>query len=227
MSIIPFVLNKNNGSEFTIVPEEQKRACTNCDNSKHLVMRQMDIESLERSSCNISYDLHVGDSYVEQAKRDKMKSLKDGDSFLIKPRHAVIIYTQEQVEFPPNLFGIILPKVSLLQYGISNTCSKIDPGYSGKLLVTLFNLGTKTLQIKKGDAVCSLALLSISKEYNVIPYSKTEKSLSDTKNSYEEPQKKLYAIRDWVNQNPGVVAIFIAIFSSVIITIIKCLFKLP
>ena len=49
------------------------------------------------------------------------------------------------------MFGYIVPKVSLLQDGVSNTLSKVDPGYHAPLVVTVFNLGQKEIELHQGD----------------------------------------------------------------------------
>jgi hypothetical protein len=71
-----------------------------------------------------------------------------------------------------------VPKVRLLQKGISNTSSKIDPGYDGLLLVTLFNLGKKPVTLKRGEKFCSLYVIEVGK--GVIPYDKPEQKQPTT-----------------------------------------------
>ena len=84
------------------------------------------------------------------------------------PGGAVIVQTEESIQLPKNRFACIMPKVSLLQKGLSNTMSKVDPGYQGHLLVTLFNLGKQTETIKRGDSFCSLCVFTV--EGIAIPY---------------------------------------------------------
>ena len=59
---------------------------------------------------------------------------------------------------PAGLFGYIVPRVLWLQQGVSNTLSKVDSGYNGKLLVTLFNLGKNTVPIDRKEGFCSLVV---------------------------------------------------------------------
>jgi hypothetical protein len=56
------------------------------------------------------------------------------------------------------LFGYIVPRVKWLQQGVSNTLSKVDSGYNGRLLVTLFNLGQNTVPIDRKEGFCSLVV---------------------------------------------------------------------
>lgn len=74
----------------------------------------------KQGDCNVSYDLRVGTRFRDY--RDKEPRTLQRDGFIkIPPQTALIIRTEEEVQFPPSLFGIILPKVSLLHRGIANT----------------------------------------------------------------------------------------------------------
>ncbi len=125
----------------------------------------------DNDSGNASYDLRIGDSY-QLDKHEKPLSLKDTDEFILDPNSSVSIQTMESVSFPETRFGHIVPKVKLLRKGISNTSSKIDPGYSGYLIVTLFNLGKTSVLLRRKDPFCSLYVVEVGK--GVIPYSKPE-----------------------------------------------------
>src|SRR5665213_337171 len=100
--------------------------------------------------CNASYDLRVGTMYRDH-RNDSSQVLQDGESIELLPGNAVIIQTEELVGFPKKLFGHILPRVSLLQKGIANTPSKVDPGYDGHLLITAFNHGKRTETLTRGE----------------------------------------------------------------------------
>ena len=109
---------------------------------------------------NASDDLRIGREYKNHRDQQKEELLAEGKITLL-PGNAVIIETEETVCLPRSLFGYIVPKVSLLQKGISNTVSKVDPGYDGPLVVTLFNLGRKTVVLGRGDKFCSLVIHSV------------------------------------------------------------------
>jgi len=113
--------------------------------------------SIHNEECNTSYDLRVGSLYRDH-RDNEGRTLSEGQSIELLPGQAVIIETEEEVQFPRGIFGHILPKVSLLQKGIANTPSKVDPGYSGHLLITAFNHGKQNGTPKAARAI----LLSIS-----------------------------------------------------------------
>jgi deoxycytidine triphosphate deaminase len=126
------------------------------------------------TGCNASYDLRVGDKYKDH-RNLTVQALNEGEHIELFPGNAVIIQTEEEVRFPLGLFGQILPRVSLLERGIANTPSKIDPGYPGHLLITTFNHGKRTEKLQRGQRFCSLHLLTV--EDGVRPYNRAGKQI--------------------------------------------------
>jgi dCTP deaminase len=145
------------------------------------------------TGCNVSYDLRVGDKYKDH-RNDIIHALKGEDYIELRPGNAVIIETKEDVRFPRGLFGQILPRVSLLARGIANTPSKIDPGYSGHLLITTFNHGKRTQKLQRGERFCSLHLLTVGE--GIRPFHGSAKQL--------EGLSRFGALRrsgDWLEEN--------------------------
>jgi len=166
MTVVPFVVD---GPSKTIVEtREEFEAEGGLDGSviliKNLDRNQVDTSQIiERKSSNASYDLRVGGEYRDH--RDLGKTdLPDNGTLYLPPGAAIIIETYEEVQFPRSRFGHIVPKVKLLMEGVSNTSSKIDPGFDGRLLITVFNLGTKRISLKKGQEFCTLYILNVQKE---------------------------------------------------------------
>jgi hypothetical protein len=89
--------------------------------------------------------------------------LNDGGVISLLPGMAIVVETEEEVDFPKSLFGLIVPKVSLLHEGVSNTTSKIDPGYHGHLYITIFNLGKRPIPLRKGQKICTLLLFRVDR----------------------------------------------------------------
>jgi len=124
---------------------------------------------------NTSYDLRVGGVYRDHRKGASGRNLTAGQTIKLRPGTAVIIQTEEWVEFPTTMMGQILPKVSLLEKGIANTPTKIDPGYKGYLVVTAFNHGRNVVELEPQQKFCSLYVLSVAQ--GVVPYDKPGKFL--------------------------------------------------
>lgn len=178
MSIIPFILGK------TICTDQSEYAPT-----KDLVLIQgMETKQLAEKhgvehGSNISYDLRVGDVYFSHLTRERIHIAEPKNEIEIKSNSSVIIQTEESVSFPACRFGQILPKVKLLQEGLSNTTSKIDPGYNGHLVVSVFNLSKSSVFLKKGDPFCALILNDIKLD-GVKSYNKPQKSVGEAKISF-------------------------------------------
>jgi len=93
---------------------------------------------------------------------------------------------------PAGLFGYIVPRVRWLQQGVSNTLSKVDSGYNGRLLVTLFNLGQNTVPIAGKAGFCSLVVHDVGEGVRL--YEGTPKTIAGP--PANEPQWT--RIRNWI-----------------------------
>lgn len=69
---------------------------------------------------NLCYDLRVGESYRDHRRKETL-SLPEGGKITLQPGTAIIIRSEESVYMPQSMFGYIVPKVSMLKKGLSNT----------------------------------------------------------------------------------------------------------
>ena len=211
MSVIPFILN---GSNRTIVESRKEYEDAGGLDGDVIFIQNLDRDQIldTNSSSNASYDLRVGDEYRDHRESGKT-DLLDNSKICLQPGSAVIIETDESVQFPKSRFGHIVPKVSLLQDGLSNTSSKIDPGYEGKLLITVFNLGKRTIYLKKRQKFCTLYVLDIKD--GVIPYKKgTQRIVGNSRVGF------LGGIRDFIETNQTFLTGLLLIV-SIITTVIQ------
>ncbi|MBW4440916.1 MAG: hypothetical protein KME10_06720 [Plectolyngbya sp. WJT66-NPBG17] len=208
MSVIPFVLN---GDDRTIVENRQEYSDEGGLDGTVIFIQNLDIAQIcDTQSSNASYDLRIGDEYRDHRERGKT-DLREDDQISLQPGAAVIIETAESVQFPKTRFGHIVPKVSLLQDGLSNTSSKVDPGYEGRLLITVFNLGKRTVTLKKGQKFCTLYVLGI--EGKAVPYSKSGQRI------FGSPKKDPFSkAKDFIEVNQTYFTIVLTIF-TIILTI--------
>lgn len=151
MSVIPLILDE------TVVDDQNDFN----PEGRAVLIQNIQVQQLGAGeTSNVSYDLRVGAQCRNLRDRDP-KQLGFEGTIILKPRSAVIIQTEENVHLPRGIFGIIAPKVSLLQQGLSTTFSKVDPGYNGHLLITLFNLGPIARTLNKGDGFCAFTALTV------------------------------------------------------------------
>ena len=197
MSIVPFITD--NGQTVVVKQED-----FSLDRDALLILN-MDSAQLTGKSSNVSYDLRVGQEYRDHRNPGK-QDLKKGDEIVLYPGTAVIIRTEECIHLPKKLFALVVPKVGLLQEGLSNTMSKVDPGYDGHLLVTLFNLGKTTVRLKRFAPFCSLCVLRVDSGATL--YDKPGKSIAGQTERpwWQRP-------RDWAERNgPSLTAILILLY---------------
>jgi len=160
MAVIPLIAE---GPAKTVVDTEAAFAEAHGREGGVIFIRPLDRTQLsdpESLDSNVTYDLRVGPKY-RNPRETKETPLPEDSIIKIAPGASVIVETEENLELPRKMFGIIIPKVKLLQMGLSNTSSKVDPGYGGPLQVTVFNLGKKTSELKRLQKFCALCILQV------------------------------------------------------------------
>jgi deoxycytidine triphosphate deaminase len=203
MSVVPFIINSANKTITTSRTEYEQAG--GLKGGLIFIQNFDESQVTNTDSSNATYDLRVGAEYKDHRDSNKFE-LSDDSLIYLQPGSAVIIETLENVQLPESRFGHIVPKVSLLQSGLSNTSSKIDPGYSGNLSITVFNLGKRTVTLKKKQQFCTLYILDI--QAGVIPYSKPPKKILGT------PRKSnLDKFRDFIEANQTFLTVLLLILT--------------
>ncbi|MCH9020868.1 MAG: hypothetical protein IIA73_10955 [Proteobacteria bacterium] len=158
---------KRDGNAILIMPLDKKQ----------LSPDSKDRNSVYRNDCNSCYDLRVGPLYFDHrnAEDDGGRELGERGAINILPGMAVIIQTEEEVRFPKTAFGQIVPRIYWLQKGLSNTPSKVDPGYEGHLLITVFNHGKRSVPLKRRERFCSFYAMTVGEQ--IRPYEGKEKKI--------------------------------------------------
>lgn len=169
MPVIPLIVGR------TVVTTEREFDSAGGRNGNALLIRNFDSKQLGQTAPNLSYDLRVGAEYKDH--RDGWKrDIPEGEPIDLLPGGALIIETEESLHLPKGMFAYIVPRVEWLQKGVSNTSSKVDPGYNGRLLITLFNLGQKKQTVNRADRFCSLVIHDVGP--NAVLYDKDAKKIS-------------------------------------------------
>ncbi|HLM58830.1 MAG TPA: hypothetical protein VK422_22190 [Pyrinomonadaceae bacterium] len=207
MSVIPFITE---GANVTVVASKEEFHKVGGLDGGAILIGNLDRQQIESAAGNASYDLRVGSEYRDHRDSGK-RELPDDGRITLHPGSAVIIETAEYVYFPRTRFGHIVPRVSLLQKGLSNTSSKVDPGYQGKLLITVFNLGKKDIVLQRGQQFCTLYVLDIGEGVRV--YEQEPKKIVG-----EARTGRLRALRDYIETNQAYFTI-ISLIASIILVI--------
>ncbi|KKQ67808.1 MAG: Deoxycytidine triphosphate deaminase [Parcubacteria group bacterium GW2011_GWA2_38_27] len=134
-----------------------------------------------------SLDLHLGNSFkIFKISRysfidlrngtniDEMMEeiiIKDGASFVIQPHDFVVAITKEEITLPPTMMGRLDGRSSLARLGlvIHVTAARFDPGWKGKAVMELGNIGTVPIILYSGMRICAMTFESLS-SLSRVPY---------------------------------------------------------
>jgi dCTP deaminase len=198
MSVIPLI---KDGEHRTVVTSKDEFTRTGGFHGSALLIGNIDEAQLhpdDRES-HLSYDLRVGTEYKDHRDREKLGLPPEGKITLL-PGVAVILLTEETISLPKSMFAYIIPRVSILQKGISNIVSKVDPGYDGHLVITVFNLGKKTVTLTRREPFCCLVVHKVLEGGSL--YDKPAQLISG------EPKKRpVHRALDWIQAHAGALAI--------------------
>ena len=197
MSVIPLIIE---GSKRTVVEKKEDFQV----DGRAVRIRNLDLAQFtNRNTSNVSYDFRIGNKYRSHLENTPREIPAEG-TITLHPGSALIIETAEHVHLPRTMFGIIAPRVSLLQQGLSTTFSKVDPGYDGPLLITLFNLGQTTRVLKKGEGFCAFSVIDVGEGAEL--YERAAKQLTA-----RVDQRFADRVREWLEANHVLVMILLII----------------
>ena len=88
---------------------------------------------------------------------------------IIRPHSSETISTGVHVQLPSGTAGILMSKSGLnVRYNITST-GLIDEGYTGEILVKLYNHGDRYFDVHKGDKISQLVITPVLyEEVNVV-----------------------------------------------------------
>lgn len=98
-------------------------------------------------------------------------TLKKGEKFIMQPGDFVLAVTLEHVKIASHLMGRLEGRSSLGRLGIvvHSTASTFDPGWDGKPVLELGNLGRMAVALTPGMRICSFSFEQLSSPAE-IPY---------------------------------------------------------
>ncbi len=143
--------------------------------------------STQLGSCSI--DLRLGNTfrvfdhskhpYIDPLQKDysneitKLVTVKKGEHFIMQPGDFVLAVTLEKVTIPIDLMGRLEGRSSLGRLGlvVHSTASIFDPGWDGKPVLELGNLGIMAISLTPGMRICSFTFEELSSPART-PYNK-------------------------------------------------------
>lgn len=104
--------------------------------------------------------------------------IPDGDAFILHPGDFAISVTHESVTLAPDIVGWLDGRSSLARVGlmVHATAHRIDPGWSGKIVLEFYNAGRLPLALRPKMCIGALNFERLSSEcitpYNARPNAK-------------------------------------------------------
>ena len=111
---------------------------------------------------NMRVQLDAGAYMPERAHAaDAGLDLRAREDKLVPPNGSATFDTGVHVELPPGTVGLLKSKSGLNVRHDLTSDGVIDVGYTGSIVVKLYNHGEKPYQVKRGDKISQLVVLPI------------------------------------------------------------------
>lgn len=104
----------------------------------------------ERCYKPASYDLRIGDDYIDPTDGEQNASLRplQGKPIIIPPFGAIIVSTHEVVKIPGNVIGKFNLRIKMALRGIFvQMGTQVEPHYHGKLFAVLYNITSEPIEL--------------------------------------------------------------------------------
>ncbi|MDP2671133.1 MAG: dCTP deaminase [bacterium] len=148
---------------------------------------------LEEQLGSCSIDLHLGNTfkifnhskypYIDprnpSISKELMKeiSVPGSEAFIMRPGEFCLAITEESIALADDLLGRLEGRSSLGRLGIivHSTAARVDPGWEGKIVMELGNIGVMPVALYPGMRICSLTFEQVSTVVDN-PYAKRKSS---------------------------------------------------
>jgi len=120
-----------------------------------------------------SIDLRLGSDYLKidenqmeiMTLEDKLNYNKINSEEIVIPPHSFLLATTEEyIELPNNLTAFVEGRSSIGRMGLFiQNAGWVDPGFSGKITLELFNANRLPIKLKAGRRICQLVIAEMDK----------------------------------------------------------------
>lgn len=149
--------------------------------------------NLEEQLGSCSIDLHLGNTfkifnhskypYIDprdpSISKELMKEIvvPNGEAFIMRPGEFCLAVTEESIALADDLLGRLEGRSSLGRLGIivHSTAARIDPGWEGRIVMELGNIGVMPVALYPEMRICSVTFEQMSSRVEA-PYAKRKAS---------------------------------------------------
>ena len=97
--------------------------------------------------------------------------LRSPKECVLRAHDSISIHTGVHVELPLETAGLIVSKSGLMTNHDITSTGLIDEGYSGEIVVKLFNHGDEDYHIREGDKISQLVVIPVDYvTVNIVPH---------------------------------------------------------
>ena len=110
-----------------------------------------------------AYNVEVYSGKLEKAHNtDAGYDMFAEQDYVINPRSSALISTGVRIHFPENLVAFVKSRSGLsVKHKLEVGAGVIDSGYTGEIMVHLYNHGNNVYQVNKGDKIAQLVFLAL------------------------------------------------------------------
>ncbi len=83
-------------------------------------------------------------------------------SYDLHPGGTVFVSTKEDIYLPNTLVGVVVPKNSLIRYGLQIEAPVYQPGHHTKIFIRVTNISGNVFHLKEGDSIAAIMFEKIS-----------------------------------------------------------------
>lgn len=119
-----------------------------------LIVDGFEVKSVKQAC----YELRASEIFYDVASHrdDQRVIVSQNSGFVLRPNYYVVCIVKEQLKLPADVLGRILTKGHLFSIGILPVNTYADPGFQGRLGITLYNASHRYLVIKPGEAIAKI-----------------------------------------------------------------------
>ncbi len=141
----------------TIIDGDLKKLAT----EKELIIDNFDSNCV-RQAC---YELRSSTTFWDVASQQENKRIEvePAGAYLLKPNCFVVCIVMEHLRLPNNVLARVLTKGKLFSIGLLPVNTYADPGFDGRLGITLYNGSKRYIQIQPGERIAKIEFVVLPK----------------------------------------------------------------